>query len=544
MIGNMAVRVTADRPNFPLGTLFVRAGSAANIALVGVPVRPGVDVTALALRVENVDGATADYAARAIGGVWVVDVPASHFATVGSVTGGVSVWATGTGADGETPRTWCVGVGDLEVLPADADAPAPAPGQTFWPLRMFDAAPTTPTKYNAYIDGAALKIWNGVAWITISGGSGTVDDTVTRTSANPVKSSGIWGAIWGALTALPEGVASLYDWCVAQLAGKLSTSGETYTFGESLGGLFVGVGSNDMYEFSPADLGGANTIARRKDLAGKYEKPSGGIPASDLAQAVQTALAAIPGKAAAADLRYRIAEAAVRKTLPADCFPVTFTYDGVSYSVNSLVKESEASAAGDMYIKVDETDYFLMIVESPATESETMNAFVVAIFDAGGVYTTGVPDLQFGGVSPVEDTSPTLANIQIPADRTVNLITATDETSIDIELPEAVTVDGVRYARDFLLDIDNSANASDLALEFTALGMNYVFIADKDDTIGEMMTIAGYGTGSSGDGERVRLYFTETPLFYEDAEAEKPVIHVARVTLGDFVTSTATQGGN
>lgn len=29
MIGQMAVRVTADRANFPLGTLFVRAGSAA-----------------------------------------------------------------------------------------------------------------------------------------------------------------------------------------------------------------------------------------------------------------------------------------------------------------------------------------------------------------------------------------------------------------------------------------------------------------------------------------------------------------------------------
>ena len=49
------------------------------------------------------------------------------------------------------------------------------------------------------------------------------DDTVTRTSANGVKSSGIWSAIWGALAALPTGFTSLYDWCVAQLAGKQST---------------------------------------------------------------------------------------------------------------------------------------------------------------------------------------------------------------------------------------------------------------------------------------------------------------------------------
>lgn len=48
----------------------------------------------------------------------------------------------------------------------------------------------------------------------------TVDDVVTHDGANPVKSSGVWAAIWGALVALPTGVASLYDWCVAQLAGK------------------------------------------------------------------------------------------------------------------------------------------------------------------------------------------------------------------------------------------------------------------------------------------------------------------------------------
>ena len=53
------------------------------------------------------------------------------------------------------------------------------------------------------------------------------DNTVTRTSANGVKSSGIWSAIWGALSALPTGFTSLYDWCVSQLAGKFDKSGGT-----------------------------------------------------------------------------------------------------------------------------------------------------------------------------------------------------------------------------------------------------------------------------------------------------------------------------
>ncbi len=69
-------------------------------------------------------------------------------------------------------------------------------------------------------------------WEKIGGGTAvdlTLDDTVTRTSANGVKSSGIWSAIWGALTALPSGIASLYDWCVAQLAGKASTADATLT---------------------------------------------------------------------------------------------------------------------------------------------------------------------------------------------------------------------------------------------------------------------------------------------------------------------------
>lgn len=57
----------------------------------------------------------------------------------------------------------------------------------------------------------------------------TFDNSVTRTSTNGVKSSGIWSAIWGALSALPTGFASLYDWCVSQLAGKASTADATLT---------------------------------------------------------------------------------------------------------------------------------------------------------------------------------------------------------------------------------------------------------------------------------------------------------------------------
>ena len=44
----------------------------------------------------------------------------------------------------------------------------------------------------------------------------------------------------------------------------------------------------------------AQQLANIAAVPSKYEMPSGGIPATDLAQAVQTALSAIPGKASAA----------------------------------------------------------------------------------------------------------------------------------------------------------------------------------------------------------------------------------------------------
>ena len=69
--------------------------------------------------------------------------------------------------------------------------------------------------------------WSGTQYTEIA--NPALDNAVTHNSANGVKSSGIWAAIWGALTALPTGITSLYDWCVSQLAGKASTADATLT---------------------------------------------------------------------------------------------------------------------------------------------------------------------------------------------------------------------------------------------------------------------------------------------------------------------------
>jgi len=295
----------------------------------------------------------------------------------------------------------------------------------------------------------------------------TFDDAVTRTSARAVKGSGIWAAIWGALAALPSGFASLYDWCVAQLAKYLPLAGGTVT-----GELAIGPNSNYSARFE-SDAGGAVSLLLR-DTNGSMLYISG-------------------NKLIYQQFNWQLG---VELYFPSS--------DGI------LALAAPNPTAGNLAA---------LDANGNPTDSGTK--------PSDFAYADDLRYLILGAIYNARD------DFYILADRTVNLITANDETSIDIKLPAAVMVGAVRYARDFFLDIENSQNASDLALEFTGLGVDYAFVPLEDESISEMMTI--------GAGERVRLYFTETPY---TATGSLPVINVAHVTLGDFVTSTTTQGGN
>lgn len=425
----------------------------------------------------------------------------------------------------------------------------------------------------------------------LPGGDGTVDDTVTRASTNPVKSFGIWGAIWGALTALPTGFTALYDWVVAQLAGKrglddlavyesgwvLSVPGggtvslvkpfpsaNQWESGESVGDYailhftgtaqwtlftivqgsqtpqevasvlvedgdpddveFLDFGSGYSARFAEAAAPTSDTLAKQSVLTAHVNDSAAHVTAADKAawnakqdtlSAVQLAnIAAVPGKASAADLRYRIADAGFKYQFAASAFPITY--------MNTITSTPVTITAGD-------AGDITWDVQADGSAYVWYNGFDFAYFSSTGDYGDSQPgvDLQFNGVAAANAGEPL---VQTLADRTVNLITAEDETSLDIELPAAVTVGTMRYCRDFILDVDNSANASDLTLEFTAMGVDYGFVPLEDDSVGEMVSI--------GAGERVRLYFTETPY----TAGSLPVIQIARCTLGDFVTSTT--GGN
>lgn len=241
-----------------------------------------------------------------------------------------------------------------------------------------------------------------------------------------------------------------------------------------------------------------------------------------LTRRMGSAETAIANKANAVDLRYALVTPTVeveRRALPANCFPVSFSYNGVSYSVDALVDESEASATGDMFLSAFDNVYSLGMVVAPASGDETMELIEVATFRADGIFESGVDGLQFGGVPAVMDTSPTLS-AELSAelsDRASNAVVVDGvATTATLTLPAAVP----GFMRGLIADVDNSANFSDLGLQFDGLGMAFALVCPEGNDLAELTSIDA--------GKLARFYFTETAL----VSGGLPVIFVQRQTLG------------
>ena len=236
MIRPININLNAAHPELPLVEATTFTGAPSSVFIRGVPKAVGNwSITAVSVAVTYPDNTTTARAAvESAKGVWVATIPGT--ATSGRTAAGFKIMADGTDENGAAVTGYVLGFSDFSVL---SFTPVPAPGGTFYLLRYFDQAPATPKEGDvAKIDGV-LKFYNGSAWEPFAAPV-PLDDAVTRTSANGVKSSGIWSAIWGALSALPTGFTSLYDWCVSQLAGKVSKTGDTMTGGLTVPNFTVG----------------------------------------------------------------------------------------------------------------------------------------------------------------------------------------------------------------------------------------------------------------------------------------------------------------
>ena len=223
MIRTIQITLNAAHPELPLIEASTYVGSPSTAFVRGVPAAIGNwKITAVRVIFHYPDeSVVAAACVNSATGVWVGTIAPT--ATSGRIANGYQVLADGIDENGDAVTGYVLGMGDLAVYTRDMTIDA---GETVWYLHYFDTAPTTPKKGDVATVNGVLKLYNGTAWVAFAAGI-TLDDAVTRTSANGVKSSGIWAAIWGALAARPTGFTSLYDWCVEQLRGKASTADAT-----------------------------------------------------------------------------------------------------------------------------------------------------------------------------------------------------------------------------------------------------------------------------------------------------------------------------
>lgn len=291
MICTVEVELNAAHPELPLNEASTFVGSPSAVFVKKVPRSVGNwKLTKVYVSFAYPDNSLVTAEAVATGGVWVATLSACD--TSGRTLNGFQISADGIDENGNAVEGYVLGIGDLSVCNRDRTV---APGVTAYNLRYFDTAPTSPKKgdvapnangdqlyYNGsswvpfanvankadlvdgkvpssqlpgYVDdvlefasrsafpatGESGKIyvaidtnrtyrWSGTQYTEIA--NPALDDAVTKNSSNGVKSSGIWSAIWGALSALPTGFSSLYDWVVDQLALKANDNAVVHLTGE------------------------------------------------------------------------------------------------------------------------------------------------------------------------------------------------------------------------------------------------------------------------------------------------------------------------
>lgn len=506
MIGHRDLHTTAANPNFEMGTLYVRQNSAANVALLDVPRRSGIAITRVWMRVTNCDGETADYDAVRTGTMWVVDVPGTHFATPGEVPGGVDVWASGDGADGD-PYAWSIGTGSLCVREGDSGTPMPVDPWTA--IKLRETAPTNPAYGDAKIEGGALYVWDGTQWVGGGGGGGggIVDDTVTRTSSNAVKSSGIWSAIWGTLTALPTGFTALYDWVVDQLTGKADKSEMSVTTANDTAIITLKQGTSVtvITQHQPLPVAVAPSASAAQ---GAYADARDTGTALAGKQASITANGILKGNGSGG-VTAAVAGTDYQSPLTIDATPTANSTNPVQSGGVKTALDGKLSTAGATRSVTAEdsggTETYVI-----AGTGETANANTVV----------RIKDLPYVNEGEVEEM---LVDVYAISSRGVQRHTAeSGETSATFGFADAP---GTGKIADAILDIDNSGNTSALGLEFYGLGTTFVLVPPDGDDLAEMTSVDG--------GKLARFYFTETALVSNNL----PVISIQRITLGAVATA-------
>lgn len=109
-------------------------------------------------------------------------------------------------------------------------------------------------------------------------------------------------------------------------------------------------------------------------------------------------------------------------------------------------------------------------------------------------------------------------------DRKVQLYTpSSGTTTVTFALPTQQDMvpasSGVYAARDIVLEIDNSGNSSDVSIEFSNLGTDFMLLVPDTEDLAEMTTVSA--------GEMARIYLSDSKI----QSSSKPLVAIHRLTL-------------
>ncbi len=386
----------------PLKPLVAWCGSACSVT-VAVPPAPAIaslqiSTVAVSLTLPDRSVVSAWAVARSGTPLWTATFPASAFATAGNVAEGFEVALGGKDERGET-RTWIVAKGDLEVKSGDA---TPTPGESYYLVKLRDSAPANPVKGDAYVSGGKLYIYSDGEWTAI--GTDVVPPSTSASAAGKAADAKATGdALYGGFTPwVFSGVPSGYSCRVVDFTsngweaqmwedGSPGTTESAYdalhdrdtlslAFVFTIYGTPVGVTATRHLV----------TPTKTSQLTNDGAPNGGGTPYATTAQvaAKQDALseeqlaniAAVPGKANAADVNAALALKANATDLPyAMVTPGEWTFsDGVDRTL-SISEVSENIWV--YYYTISGNDVYSQ--EQFATQLEAGSALSLTFEDSG-----------------------------------------------------------------------------------------------------------------------------------------------------------------
>ena len=371
MIATIDIKVNAAHPNIPLAPLYAFKGSPSSVRVLNVPQRVGKwQIDAVSVTVAMPDNSSTTVPAVAVCGCWVATLPSCD--ETGYCASGLQITANGTDENGAVVSGYCLGVGDVTILPRDATAVS---NGTRYYLHYVAEQPENPNPGDmCYVDGV-LKWYDGTAWQTFADGGASIDvvppstDPADAGKAADAKATGDAlegkrgkddlalykkvgvGDTW-TLVATQSGYEGITTTVTGVFSGDEPAHWGFYLDGEGVAGSFEAVDADSCeVQWTGGEEVGFSGIARRPftyqpvtgdALAKTSQLPTtpADIGAATAAQGAKAETAVQPSALAGA-VRYDLGEAItpsadVDAYLPTDAFPVNV--DGTDYATATILK--------------------------------------------------------------------------------------------------------------------------------------------------------------------------------------------------------------